>query len=437
MFNRMIVDNQDQLAFDNRTLFLYPILEDNRKHLVANSIIGFVIVDLDTKETFSISNNHPEGLLHANDISFLQNNKVYAHNLSALKYAGYPVENFIDSQMQYYLYTGVGYTVDIPIVNHYTRLYPTCTQINQLVSLSKHEEVALNLANSVWVKQQQPGLDFYQNELLDVFYNIEKNGLGVSLEGFADKFGKTNSLIDEKCYTQYNYYTMTGRPSNRFGGINFAALNKEDNTREFFKSSLSNGFFLEVDFNSYHPRLIAQLIGYDFGKDNVYEHLASYYFDTPQPSKEQIKLAKEETFRQLYGGIQHRYLGIPFFEKTAAMVKYLWSRMQDIGYIESPISGRQLHLHNYQDINANTIFNYFIQMYETESNVLVLKKMHEKLADRETKPVLYTYDSILFDVAPHEIDFLIKEVLPTCIDLEKFPIKIKQGTNYKNLKDFK
>ena len=35
-------------------------------------------------------------------------------------------------------------------------------------------------------------------------------------------------------YTEYNLYTSTGRPSNKFGGVNFAALNKEDGSRNSF-----------------------------------------------------------------------------------------------------------------------------------------------------------------------------------------------------------
>ena len=37
---------------------------------------------------------------------------------------------------------------------------------------------------------------------------------------------------DGMFYSEYNLFTSTGRPSNRFGGINFAALNKKDGSRE-------------------------------------------------------------------------------------------------------------------------------------------------------------------------------------------------------------
>ena len=109
------------------------------------------------------------------------------------------------------------------------------------------------------------------------------------------------------------------------------------------------------------------------------------------------------------------------------------SEYEDEDFIESPISGRRLVMANYQDITIYTLFNYFIQMYETESNVMILTKIHELLKDKETKPVLYTYDSILFEVKNQELDYLLERVIPQSIDLDKFPIKIKQGRSYKNL----
>jgi len=46
---------------------------------------------------------------------------------------------------------------------------------------------------------------------------------------------------------------------------------------------------------------------------------------------------------------------------------------------------------------------------------------------------LYTYDSVLFDVHPDEIDTITNHLIPYCIDLTKFPVKVKRGLNYKNM----
>ncbi len=428
----MIIDSIQQLKdFNYHSVFLYPIVRDSRLHNSQNSIIGFVVVDLDSRNCITISNGHPEGVFHTNDLSFLANSQVYCYNTAAFRYNGLDVSKFIDVDMQYYLYSNAGYSQDTPpIISHYTRQFNQCYRINELIPLYKHEQFVLDMVDQCWVKNTQNGLLFYQHELLSVFHTIERNGIKVDVEKFSQRFGKTLSLQNDKCYTQYNYYTTTGRPSNRFGGINFAALNKTDDTREAFISRYSDGLLVEMDFNSYHPRLIAQLIGYDFGDDNVYEHLATYYHNTSNPSKEQIESAKEATFRQLYGGIQQQYLHIPFFAKTNDMAKYLWNQAETTGYIESPISRRRLMLHNYQDINMYVLFNYFIQMYETEHNVLILSKLFGQL-DPEILPILYTYDSILFDLPQHKYETLkhtLKENIPNI-----FPYKLKSGHNYASL----
>ena len=429
------MDNIQQIQnISGDSIFLYPILRDDRLHKHNNPIVGFVLIDVATKNIYTISNGHPEGVYNHNSLDFLSDKKVYCYNATAFRYAGYDTSNYIDLKMQYYLYTNQGYTQETPgLVSHFTRQYQNCYKINELISLYKHEEIARQIFEDTFIKDTQPGLSFYQNDLVDAFHNIEKNGLSIDSPAFLERFTNVVGKDGDLCYTEYNYYTTTGRPSNRFGGINFAALNKEDNTREVFNSRFENGNLIELDFNSYHPRLIAQLIDYDFGSDNVYEHLATYYANTDKPTQEQIDSAKEDTFRQLYGGIQQQYLHIPFFAKTNDLAKYLWKTINDKDYIESPISGRRLYLHNYTDMNAGVLFNYFIQMYETESNVIILKRIHELLANKKTRPVLYTYDSILFDVPAEEQDYLLNTVIPQSIDLEKFPVKIKQGKTYRNM----
>jgi hypothetical protein len=427
----MILDNVHQLDnLKGKTLFVYPILKDGRLHKAYSSIIGYVFIDVQTKETFTISNSHPEAVCKINDLSFLDHCKVYCYDIIALKYAGLDVSKFTDVKMQYYLLTNQGYNPDTPsIVSHYTRMYPNCLLINELISLSKHEEFAMQAFEESWIKEDQPGISFYQNNLIDVFFTIEKQGLNIDTALFEERFGNTFSKNGNRCYTEYNFYTTTGRPSNRFGGINFAALNKEDSTRECFVSE--KGSLVEIDFNSYHPRLIASIVGYDFGKDNVYEHLAKHYHNTHTPTKEQIKEAKEATFRQFYGGIQKQYLHIPFFEATNNLAQMLWRDANDKGYIESPISGRRLILSNYQDINCYVLFNYFVQMYETEHNVMLLTNIFREL-DSDIVPILYTYDSILFDL-PTEKQEKLKTLLEKIIPVT-FPFKIKTGNNYKDLR---
>lgn len=427
----MIVDHTQQLSeLAGKSIFLYPICTDARLHKHHNPIKGFVAIDTSTKKSYVISNGHPEGIYNTKELTFLKDCKVYCYDTMALRYAGYDVSSFVDVSMQYYLCNSRGHEFETSgIVSHYVRHFPNCFKVNELITLSKHEEVARQIFEEMFIEEEQPGLQFYQNKLMSVFHFIEKQGIQINTTLFVERFGDTLSRNNDLCFTQYNYFTTTGRPSNRFGGINFAALNKDDETRDCFINRF--GSLMEVDFNSYHPRLIGSIIGYDFGKDNVYEHLAKHYYNTSKPTKEEIKEAKEATFKQLYGGIQKQYLHIPFFESTNNLALLLWKEANEKGYIESPISGRKLILANYQDISCYVLFNYFIQMYETEHNVLLLSELFKKL-DSSIVPILYTYDSVLFDLPTEKQESLkamLKEVIPPT-----FPLKIKTGTNYKDLR---
>ena len=432
----MIIDDEQQLKLiTSDSVYLYPVLLDDRLHKHHNPIIAFIIIDMDTRKSYCIANGHPDGIYNTKDLTFLKGRKVYCYNIAAFEYAGYDTTSYVDLNMLYYLQTNQGYNQEIDgLTQRYTRLYQSCHKINALIPLGKHEETANKILNNIWIKDGVHGLTFYQQDLRLAFHNIEKNGLAVVEKDFDIRFGKNLSSVGSTAYTEYNYYTTTGRPSNRFGGINYAALTKEDDTRSLFISKNAvNGLLLELDFNAYHPRLIASIVDYDFGNNNVYEHLATYYANTPTPTKKQIVEAKEATFRQLYGGIQQQYKHIPFFAKTYNLAMHLWDTMNTVGYIESPISGRRLQLTNFKDINAGVVLNYFIQMYETESNVLILSKIHKLLDGYITKPVLYTYDSILFDVERSELEYLRNTVIPQSIDINKFPIKVSVGNTYNSL----
>ena len=432
----MIIDNMHQLeSLFGKTLFVYPVLQDSRRHRVVSDIVALVLIDTSTNQTYSISRTHPDGIFKIDSFDFLYNCNVYSYDTILFKYAGYETESFIDAQLQYYLKINQSCNFETPgILNHYARYIADCNVLGSLVSLQKHEDIAYELYQRIYLTERQPGLDFYQNQLLTLFYNIEKNGLQIDLSRFTKMFGQSFSINNNKSYTQYNYYTTTGRPSNRFGGINFAALNKDDGSRDCFVSRFDNGCLVELDFNSYHPRLIASLMGYDFGKEDVYEHLAKHYHNTPTPTKTQIIQAKESTFRQIYGGISKQYLHVPFFKAAKDLAEQLWSYATQYGYVESPISGRKLIIANYQDISLYTLFNYFLQMYETEFNVITLQPILDCLQTKKAVPILYTYDSILFDVPSDELDYLLQEVIPQNIDLNKFPVKIKKGLKYSEMK---
>jgi len=161
--------------------------------------------------------------------------------------------------------------------------------------------------------------------------------------------------IEDYCYGKYNLFTSTGRPSNTFNGVNLAALNKDDGSRGCFVSRYEDGVLLEIDFESYHPRIICDIIDYNID-GNMYEHLCSLYYPDELITPDLIKLSKENTFRQIYGGVDKAYLGIDFFRKINDFTRSLYSFYKKSKYIELP-SGRKLRIGDDTDINSHKIFN--------------------------------------------------------------------------------
>ena len=86
-------------------------------------------------------------------------------------------------------------------------------------------------------------------------------------------------------------------------------------------------------------------------------------------------------------------------------------------------------------MNANKLFNYTIQLMETENNMKVLGQLIPKMKDYKSKLILYSYDSFLFDFNMDDgLDFLY-EVKKTIEQQGKFPVKVTKGLNYHEMKN--
>ena len=86
-------------------------------------------------------------------------------------------------------------------------------------------------------------------------------------------------------------------------------------------------------------------------------------------------------------------------------------------------------------MNPNKLFNYMIQLMETENNIKILSKLYPKLQQYNSELILYNYDAFLFDFNPEDgLDFLnvIKETIESG---GKYPVKISKGVNYHDMQD--
>jgi len=269
-------------------------------------------------------------------------------------------------------------------------------------------------------------LQNFHHDFVTAFGELESNGIGVNTD-FTKIFGDhmLKYIYKKKIYQNYNFFTTTSRPSNSIHNLNFAALTQEQ--RKAF--SPLNDVFVEFDFESYHPRLIAKLTDYDFGNSSVYGKLAK---DLGVTESE----AKNITFQNLYGGVRKDIAKMSeFFRGVEDLVKVFYDEYMTRNGILTHIYKRPMKRDNLGDLNAQKLFNYYIQAYETERNVTILKKLHTYLLERKTNIVHYNYDSFLFDYAKEDGKETIHDI-QNILQEDDFIIHSKVGNTYGTLKNY-
>jgi len=328
-----------------------------------------------------------------NDLNYLDSNVVYYWHYNKVKHEVKHSNFYSDSDFMYY--------------------YP----MNKIMEEMDNQDDDLPVT---------PELQLFHDEFTKAFTLIELNGIGVNTN-IISTFGHRMAqyIHDRKIYQNYNFFTTTSRPSNSINNLNFAALTPEH--RECF--SPLNDTFIEFDFDAYHPRLIGDLIDYEFPKTPVHEYLSNKY-------KVDISKGKTKTFQYLYGGIPNDVANkIEFLNMTKNLINEMWDEFKQNKSINSHIYNRPMKEENLENLNAQKLFNYYIQSYETERNVKLLMKLHSYLLTRKTNIVHYNYDSFLFDYSKEDGKELIYDIRKILQD-DNFITKTKVGNTYGALKAY-
>jgi hypothetical protein len=317
--------------------------------------------------------------------------------------------------------------VEVPAISYYYSTHTNYPTVNKIIPISKHYEESEKMFNVILpvihkYRAEDAVYAFNNGPLTRVFHEIESQGIKIDRQCFIDCYDESLkypefNISKGKIYSQYNLYTTTGRPSNSYNSINFAALNKNNGERLCYKPE--NDMFVEYDIQGYHPRLIGELIDFHFPKDKTtYEYLATLLNVT-------VEEAKELTFKQLYGGIWNEYINKSFFKDIGTFIDGMWDTYQYGGYYETT----NKRFRDLEDITPAKLLNYVVQSQETSTNVTMLEKILDYLKDKKTKLVLYTYDAFLFDYSKEDG----KQLLTELKDMIKYPINIKQGNTYHGL----
>jgi len=415
-----LIEDLEQLkVFYNsgfKEAFVEVIPFNNFEHPTQNNVSAVYVRPLEANKGFMLCSNHSETLgielRHIEEV-LKKFNKLYCRDKKELLHY-FPLKTLWDISPPPTTYIRpTTQTHEIFYSQHREN-----HEINVVIPIVKHYEICERIYDDLQSnisKDTQYNI-FFNTKTSLVFNALERKGININPEIFSDHFYKTD---ETKVYTQYNLKTLTTRPSNRFKGVNYAALNKDNGCRKSFIPE--NDKLVEIDITAYHPTITARLINYDFPTNDIHAAFAKMY----GVSRDK---AKELTFKQLYGGIFKEYRDIDFFKRVNNFINQKWLEFNTQGFAKCDISHYQFEKDLLDNMNPQKLFNYILQNYETSQNILILWDILSILRGKKSKLVLYTYDSFLIDLSKDE-QGLLKDI-QKIFENYKLNTKVKYGDDY-------
>ena len=423
----IIVENQkekDQFLeyWNKEECKIIPIWEDLQKHPMNNKV-SFLYVRFRDEETdygdyvfdFVLPFNHNDCEKLEIDLS-TSNQKKWVWDNKGLLQSNLGIQNTYDIQTDRYFITNDLYVLQDklePLTNFYTRM-GLVDDLGKTIPIMKWIDTLKGVTDELNPSNEK---SWVNDTMIPILSDIERKGVRVDRKKFIDRWPHNGKqLKGDIVFTEYNPYTITSRPSNRHGGINFGALNKSDGSRDVFIPR--NGkMFLQFDYDAYHVRIIGKLIKYDLPETSVHQWLADQYGCEYGESK-------ARTFRILYGGVTDEDRKIPFFDKVDKFIKKMHQQSIRNGYIKTP-KGRKIPTGWIEKPTAQKYFNYILQATETEFNVEVMSKL-KKL--QLPLPILYSYDAFLYEFDETEIETI--KLIKSVLESYGFPVRADWGNHY-------
>lgn len=396
---------------------LTPIFRDPYYHRVENNIlcVGVTFVNGDTYIVSISHEDAPQFELPTGECTFSDNDVnilAYVNNveLPRKEYSSY----ITSTQNQFQPLRDTNKIIPLVVWGKHLREYNS--QLIQIFNTYRH---TLNEFAYTFTKTLSDTLQLIESSGM----KVNKNKLREHYDGKVGRYFK-NDMV----YSEYNVFTTTGRPSNRFGGINFSALNKSDGSRQTFISRYPDGVLVQFDFEAYHLRLIADENGFELPTGSLHTELAKKYFDTDDITEELYAASKQRTFEIMYGMSDETY-GVSLFEY---IVQLRHAFKTATGTLQLP-SGVKVDIH---EPNPSKMFNYHVQSLEVVKTLPKLQTVLELLKNTSNHLILYTYDSILLDMQRFDTE-LITQITQILEENKKFPVRMHAGSNYDNLTEIR
>ena len=413
-------------------LYVDVISSNDLYHPKLTSTVAVYVRPVYSGHGYIIPINHDEGLnVTKNRVSDIlsSTSKLYTLDKKNLLYH-FNLQQAIDLSLVYSMtkYDRLEYSRENNTLNHFYNKFKDFPNINQLIPISKlYEscEKVYDQVKHVLEYEIPPGFDFYNKTATNVFFLLEQSGIGIYYENFVKMFTPRNPLFnitDNTVLTSYNLYNVTSRPTNAFNSVNFAAIPKSSEHRKCFIPT--GDFFVELDFDGYHLRLLSEQVDYLLSSDSAHEQLAKLYFEKDEINEDEYQEAKQINFHAIYGKIPEQHRNLEIFQKIQEYIDTMWNFYNDNGVVYNPISNKPF-TKELKEMHPAKLMNYMMQSLETSRNILILKEVLRYLKDKKTKLVLYTYDALLFDFHKEDGKETLEKLQEILESDGKYPIKFK------------
>ena len=413
-------------------LYVDVISSNSMYHPKLTSTVAVYVRPVNGDTGYIIPINHDEGINVAKERVYevlSAASKLYTLDKKNLLYH-FNLQNAIDLSLLYAMtyYDRLEYSRENNSLNFFYNKFSGFANINQLIPISKLYESCEKTYESVnkHIRLEIPGgFEFYNTTATNIFFLIEQSGLGIYYDSFNKLFTPRNPLYnikDNVTYTSYNLYNATSRPTNAFNSVNFAAIPKSIEHRRCFKPQ--NDYFVELDFDGYHLRLLCDQIDYELSSESAHKQLARLYFEKEEVTDEEYAQAKQINFQAIYGKIPEQHAFLKIFEDIQEYITTMWNFYDENGVVYNPMSGKAF-TKELKDMHPQKLMNYMMQSLETSRNILILKEVLRYLKNKKTEIALYTYDAILFDFSKEDGKETLEDIKKIMEEGGKYPIKFK------------
>lgn len=422
----MLISNDSQYQellhrLQGEYAYIHPVFVDATRHYMENKISSYHIL-FEDGSYYCLAIDHPDSS-YPKEYNVPECQKFIAlHKKPLLDLLG--KQNIVDLATLMHMHGEV-----VPTEDQYY-----LPAIHQIKNRFRFKNLHYSIPLMVW-------MEFGEKLLLDMraFYHRLKDAESEHAFQFVNnltipllqKIESAGMMTDSGkiVYTDYNIYTATGRPSNASGGINFAALNKADGTRKQFVSRYgTDGILVQFDYEAFHLRLAAKLFDYTLPDTPIHTYLARQYYGTQEITPEQYEESKARTFAMMYGhSVQDG--DVDFFKKMKGFSEELWEKYRQEGFVLSG-TGRRVVV---PDPSASKVFNYLMQLTETEESLTRINKLVAHLTpEMRSNVILYTYDAILLDCHLENVE-MVSELAHSFLTEGGLPIREYRGNNYDEL----